>query len=69
MFTARLCSHRRSRDLRGFAKIASGILILRERKNSDWTTDIDNQMMEWVKKYIEWLETSPSGKQAASSDK
>ncbi|KAJ7290691.1 chondroitin AC/alginate lyase [Mycena rebaudengoi] len=55
-------------DLRGFAKIASGILILRERKNSDWTTDIDNQMMEWVKKYIEWLETSPSGKQAASSD-
>ncbi|KAJ6552268.1 chondroitin AC/alginate lyase [Mycena vulgaris] len=54
-------------DLRGFAKIASGILILRNHSSPDWTADIDSQMAAWCKKYIDWLQTSPSGKQAGDA--
>ncbi|KAF7354072.1 Chondroitin AC/alginate lyase [Mycena venus] len=52
-------------DLRGFAKIASGILILRNSKNTDWTSDLDNQLIAWCNKYMDWLLTSPSGTQAS----
>ncbi|KAJ7291562.1 chondroitin AC/alginate lyase [Mycena rebaudengoi] len=54
-------------DVRGFTKIASGILIMRKTGNSAWTTEIDSQMVAWVEKYITWLETSSSGKTAARS--
>lgn len=54
-------------DLRGFAKIASGILILRQHGSSDWTADIDGQMVAWCKKYINWLQTAPTAKQAAAA--
>ncbi|KAF7343232.1 Chondroitin AC/alginate lyase [Mycena venus] len=54
-------------DLRGFVKIASGILILRQHGSSDWTSDIDSQMIAWCKKYIDWLQTAPTAKQAASA--
>ncbi|KAJ6453561.1 chondroitin AC/alginate lyase [Mycena sanguinolenta] len=54
-------------DLRGFAKIASGILILRNRGSSDWTSDIDSKMVAWCKQYINWLETAPTAKQAAGA--
>ncbi|KAJ6550100.1 alginate lyase-domain-containing protein [Mycena capillaripes] len=54
-------------DLRGFAKIASGILMLRKTGNSDWTTDLDTQMIAWCKEYIEWLLTSSSGRRAAKA--
>ncbi|KAJ7108349.1 chondroitin AC/alginate lyase [Mycena crocata] len=54
-------------DLRGFAKIASGILILRRSGSSDWTADIDSRMVAWCKKYINWLQTAPTAKQAAGS--
>ncbi|KAJ6566671.1 chondroitin AC/alginate lyase [Mycena capillaripes] len=54
-------------DLRGFAKIASGILMLRKTGNTDWTAELDAQMIAWCNKYIDWLLTSSSGKTAASS--
>ncbi|KAJ6537220.1 chondroitin AC/alginate lyase [Mycena vulgaris] len=54
-------------DLRGFAKIASGILILRKSGNTDWTADLDAKMIAWCKTYIDWLQTSPSGKTAGSA--
>ncbi|KAJ7766381.1 alginate lyase-domain-containing protein [Mycena maculata] len=54
-------------DLRGFAKIASGILILRKRGSSDWTADIDSQMVAWCEEYISWLQTAPMAKQAATA--
>ncbi|KAJ7060327.1 chondroitin AC/alginate lyase [Mycena amicta] len=54
-------------DLRGFAKIASGILILRKSANVDWTSDIDAKMVAWCNTYIDWLQTSPSGKQASTA--
>jgi NAD(P)H-dependent FMN reductase len=44
-------------------------LILRKRGSSDWTTDMDNTFAAWIKKYIDWLGSSPSGKTAASSEK
>ncbi|KAF7358858.1 Chondroitin AC/alginate lyase [Mycena sanguinolenta] len=52
-------------DLRGFAKIAAGILMLRASKNTDWTSDLDSQFVAWCNKYIGWLDTSPTGQQAA----
>ncbi|KAJ7021165.1 chondroitin AC/alginate lyase [Mycena alexandri] len=54
-------------DLRGFAKIASGILILRKHGSSDWTAEIDNQMVAWCNKYIDWLQTAPNALQAAAA--
>ncbi|KAF8192373.1 alginate lyase-domain-containing protein [Mycena galopus ATCC 62051] len=52
-------------DLRGFAKIASGILILRSSNNTDWTSDLDSQFIAWCNKYISWLDTAPTAQQAA----
>lgn len=47
-----------SSDLKGFAKIATGILILRKANSTDWTSDLDNAMIAWCKEYITWLETT-----------
>ncbi|KAJ6549081.1 chondroitin AC/alginate lyase [Mycena vulgaris] len=54
-------------DLRGFAKIASGILMLRKSGNTDWTPTLDGQLIAWSNQYINWLQTSALGKQAGSS--
>ncbi|KAF8179734.1 alginate lyase-domain-containing protein [Mycena galopus ATCC 62051] len=54
-------------DLRGFAKIASGILMLRSTKNSDWTPELDSQFVVWCKNYITWLDHAPTAKQAAAA--
>ncbi|KAJ7151336.1 chondroitin AC/alginate lyase [Mycena crocata] len=48
-------------DLKGFVKIVSGIIVLRKRKCTDWTDDIDAQMIAWAQKYITWLETNKLG--------
>ncbi|KAJ7140040.1 chondroitin AC/alginate lyase [Mycena crocata] len=48
-------------DLKGFVKIVSGIIVLRKRKCTDWTDDIDAQMVSWVQQYITWLETNKLG--------
>lgn len=37
------------------AKIAVGILILREGKAPEWTTEVDNGFDAWIKAYIPWL--------------
>ncbi|KAJ6566544.1 alginate lyase-domain-containing protein [Mycena capillaripes] len=42
----------------GFAKIASGILMLRKTGNSDWTADLDAKMIVWCNKYTDWLLTN-----------
>ncbi len=46
------------RDLKCITKVASAILILRQGNATDWTPDLDNQMVSWVQEYIQWLETS-----------
>lgn len=45
-------------DLKSFAKIVSGILILRKGVSPDWTTELDNEMVAWANEYIPWLETN-----------
>jgi len=45
-------------DLKGMAKIVSGILILRKSKCPDWTSDLDNQMNDWTRQFATWLETA-----------
>ncbi|KAF7300876.1 Chondroitin AC/alginate lyase [Mycena kentingensis (nom. inval.)] len=52
-------------DLRNMAKIASGILLLRKSKNPDWTADLDAGIVAWCSRYLDWLGSSASGKQAA----
>ncbi|CAK5283568.1 unnamed protein product [Mycena citricolor] len=54
-------------DLRGFAKIASGILILRNSKSADWTPAMDRQFVSWCGNYINWLQTAPTAKIAAAA--
>jgi hypothetical protein len=41
------------------SKLVTGLLILRNGNNSDWTAELDNQMKNWTKEYINWLQTSP----------
>ncbi|KIJ51844.1 hypothetical protein M422DRAFT_776428 [Sphaerobolus stellatus SS14] len=60
-------SHTGVLDLKGFAKIASGILILRKGGSSDWTTDLDNQFKAWCSEYITWLEAASIALQEAVS--
>jgi len=45
-------------DLKGMAKITSGILILRLANSSDWTSELDTQMTNWTTQYINWLQTN-----------
>ena len=45
-------------DLKAMAKVTSAILILRKGGSTQWTTDLDNQLIAWTKEYITWLETA-----------
>lgn len=40
------------------AKVASGILILREKKSALWTSDHEDQMKNWTTSYLHWVETA-----------
>jgi len=40
-------------------KISSSILILRKAAPSAWTNDLNDEMNQWLLKYIDWLEHSP----------
>lgn len=40
------------------AMITSGLLILRNAKSPDWTSDLDTKMNNWTTQYIQWLQTS-----------
>ena len=40
------------------AKIASGILVLRQGKATSWTSDVDTNFQSWITKYIGWLTTA-----------
>jgi hypothetical protein len=51
------------------AKIATGILVFRKSKCTDWTSDIDNQMNAWVQQYMVWAETAKLALDEASSGK
>jgi len=46
-------------DFKQMAKIASGILLLRNGKSSDWTDELDTQMNNWITNYISWVTSSP----------
>jgi len=45
-------------DLKCMTKIVSGILILRNGKAPEWTSDLDSQFVTWVLEYITWLQTA-----------
>ncbi|KAL7284680.1 chondroitin AC/alginate lyase [Trametes coccinea BRFM310] len=45
-------------DLKCMAKLVSGVLILREGKAAEWTSDIDTQLTNWTNSYIGWLTTA-----------
>ena len=50
-------------------KLVSGLLVLRQGNSSDWTSDLDSQMQDWVLQYIQWLETAPIAIQEQNSTK
>ncbi|KAG8936109.1 hypothetical protein FRC03_011176 [Tulasnella sp. 419] len=52
-------SHTGVLDLKGMAKVASGILVLRAGGAAEWTSDLDTKMNQWCTQYIQWLTTSP----------
>ncbi|KAI0827307.1 chondroitin AC/alginate lyase [Trametes gibbosa] len=42
-------------DLKCMTKLVSGVLILREGKAAEWTSDIDAALTNWTNSYIGWL--------------
>jgi len=46
-------------DFKQMAKITSAILILRNGSSSDWTPELNDQMMNWTTSYVGWMTTSP----------
>ncbi|KAA1474643.1 chondroitin AC/alginate lyase [Dentipellis sp. KUC8613] len=52
-------SHTGVLDLKGMAKIATGLLILQGGNSPDWTSDLSSQLATWTTTYIKWLTTSP----------
>lgn len=45
-------------DLKAMAKVSTAVLILRKGKSTQWTSDLDNQLILWVNEYINWHETA-----------
>lgn len=46
------------RDLKSMVKILSGVLILRNGKATEWTSEVDDGFVSWAKAYIPWLQTN-----------
>lgn len=55
--------------MKGMTKLTSGVLILRGGNAPEWTSDVDGQFTDWVKRYIEWLETANIAIQEKNSTK
>ncbi|KDQ49492.1 hypothetical protein JAAARDRAFT_165561 [Jaapia argillacea MUCL 33604] len=51
-------SHTGLLDLKCMVKVVNAVLILRDGKSSDWTTQLDTAFVTWGNKYIPWLETN-----------
>lgn len=51
------------------AKLVAGIEILRKGHSSDWTADIDSQLVNWAHNYTGWLESAPIALEEAYSTK
>lgn len=51
------------------AKVATGIQILRERKSTVWTSDLDAQMVNWTSTYITWVTTAKIALEEKAADK
>ena len=51
------------------AKVANAILIMRDNKTTQWTSDLDGQMVSWSKEYISWLETASIATEEAAATK
>ncbi|OBZ76953.1 hypothetical protein A0H81_03400 [Grifola frondosa] len=49
-------------DLKCMTKVVSAVLILRQGKAVEWTSELDTQLTNWTNSYMTWLETSSLGK-------
>jgi len=56
-------------DLKCMTKIVSGVLVLRGGNASAWTSKIDSGLVDWTKKYIEWLTTNKIALEEAAATK
>ncbi|KNZ71669.1 hypothetical protein J132_07578 [Termitomyces sp. J132] len=56
--TGQTGSHTGILDLKGMAKIVTGIEIFRKMNCTDWTGDLDSRMNDWTNEYIQWLESA-----------
>lgn len=56
-------------DMKTTSKILSAILLFRQAPYSGWTNELDTKMRSWSKRFINWLETHPFGKDEGSTPK
>ncbi|CAK5279988.1 unnamed protein product [Mycena citricolor] len=54
-------------DLRGLVKLANAVKILKLTNSSDWTTERDQGLQDWMKAYSAWITTSAIGKKTRSA--
>lgn len=50
-------------------KLTSGVMVLRGGKAPEWTSDIDSQLVNWVKEYIPWLQTATIAQEEKNATK
>lgn len=50
-------AHTGELDLKCMAKIANAVLILRKGNSIYWTSDMDQEMVNWCQSFIEWFTT------------
>ncbi|KAI0649839.1 chondroitin AC/alginate lyase [Trametes meyenii] len=55
-------------DLKCMSKLVSGVLILREGKASEWTSELDSQLTNWTTSYINWLTTAQIALEEEAAD-
>ena len=56
-------------DMRGIVKIVNAILALKVAKSPDWDENKDMAMKDWMRQYVQWMETSEIAKKTSNSAK
>jgi len=56
-------------DLKSMAKVASGVVIMRDGNADGWNSTLDANLQSWVKEYIQWITTNMIALQEKASAK
>ena len=58
---AQLGKHTGVLDMKGMAKVVSGVMLLRELNATEYAQEVDDGLVSWAGDMVDWLETSEQG--------